>query len=63
MPKIIRNVYNPPERLVEQLDDWLAANIPELSAERFEAEWGPRCPDYDPDCPACRAWARRERRP
>jgi hypothetical protein len=19
--------------------------------------WGPRCPDYEPECPCCKAWA------
>lgn len=19
--------------------------------------WGPRCPDFEPDCPCCKAWA------
>jgi len=28
-----------------------------LSARRImEAYWGERCPDYEPECPACKAW-------
>jgi hypothetical protein len=24
--------------------------------KRMVAEWGERCPDYEPGCPACEAW-------
>ena len=23
----------------------------------IEETWGPRCPDYEPGCPCCNAWA------
>jgi hypothetical protein len=24
--------------------------------EAMEGYWGKRCPDYEQDCPACKAW-------
>ena len=24
--------------------------------EAMEAQWGERCPDYEPECPCCEAW-------
>jgi hypothetical protein len=26
-------------------------------AMAVQAEWGDRCPDFDAECPVCRAWA------
>ncbi|NSY97923.1 hypothetical protein G6L60_19675 [Agrobacterium tumefaciens] len=28
-----------------------------LVHDAIEAHWGPRCPDEDPECNTCRAWA------
>jgi hypothetical protein len=25
-------------------------------ARAIHADWGPRCPDYEPECPVCQAW-------
>jgi hypothetical protein len=27
-----------------------------LIAEAVEAQWGARCPEFDPDCHTCQAW-------
>lgn len=40
--------------------EWAAyeAKIAQIMApERVQlAEWGERCPDFEPECPACQAW-------
>ena len=30
--------------------------ITDLIEEAITEQWGERCPDYDQDCPCCRAW-------
>lgn len=32
------------------------AKIDSIVLAAHVAEWGERCPDYEPDCPACAAW-------
>ena len=29
----------------------------ETITEAITAHWGERCPDFEPDCPCCKAWA------
>jgi len=24
--------------------------------EKIKEDWGEKCPDYEPECPCCRAW-------
>lgn len=43
------NVRNP-----RQMD----AYFDDLLVRAYEAEWGPRCDEYEPDCCVCQAWAR-----
>jgi hypothetical protein len=46
--------------LDEIISDYTETLIPAffaLSEERTLAEYGPRCPDFEPDCPCCAAWA------
>lgn len=28
------------------------------AAKAMTKAWGPRCPDFEPDCPGCEAWAK-----
>ena len=28
----------------------------ESNLREMEEYWGEECPDYDPECPACKAW-------
>jgi hypothetical protein len=35
----------------------MTTNHGEKILEAVEAHWGERCPDFDPECACCRAWA------
>lgn len=28
-----------------------------MLCEEMLADWGERCPDFEPDCPTCQAWS------
>ena len=40
-------------------EDWALEAVLEAvdAASAMQAKWGPRCPDFDAGCPACKAWA------
>ena len=35
----------------------MAADLYDYIAEAITAHWGERCPDYEPTCTCCAAWA------
>lgn len=51
---IIRTAFN---SVVDTVVESLLPVLQARTLRRMNEEWGERCPDFDPDCLCCKAWA------